>query len=254
MTRIASLDVSTSEIRSKCALCLQQAELRNSHIIPEFLYAALYDEKHRFHQISSDPDKRNSYQQKGLREPLLCDACEQRLSVNERYASLFLNGGIGIGIRQEGDRLYLSNLDYPKLKLFQLSILWRAGVSSLPAFSQVNLGPHAEWIRTMLVNGDPGCTSDYGCLMFALMLHQDQVQGLIVQPTWARLAGVRAYRFVFGGLIFVYVVSSSAPPAVLRSHFLKTDGTSVVKLEQLQNLSFLMKTLNNMLRLGKLDQ
>lgn len=236
---------------TKCALCLKETELRNSHIIPELLYRAVYDDKHRFHEISVAPDKRNNFVQKGIREPLLCEACEQHLSVNERYASQFLNGGVGIGIRREGDRLYLSNLDYPKLKLFQLSILWRAGVSSLPAFSQVSLGSHAERLRIMLANDDSGRSDDYGCLMFALMLDQDQVQGLIVQPTCARLAGVRAYRFVFGGLIFVYVVSSIPPPAVLRPHFLRSDGTAVVKFEQLQNLGFLMGTLNKMVHLGK---
>jgi hypothetical protein len=244
----------SSVVGTKCALCLEEAELRNSHIIPEFLYRALYDDKHRFHEISVAPNKRNNLKQKGFREPLLCENCEQRLSVNERYASQFLIGGVGIGIRQEGERLYLPNLDYPKLKLFQLAILWRAGVSSLPAFSQVTLGPHAEQIRTMLVNGDPGGSDDYGCLMFALMLDQGQVQGLIVQPTWARLAGMRAYRFVFGGLIFVYVVSSTAPPAVLRPNFLKSDGTAVVKFEQLRNLGFLMHSLNDMMKHGKFDQ
>lgn len=242
------------DARSACALCLRRVELCNSHIIPEFLYRALYDDKHRFHEISVKPDKRNALQQKGIREKLLCDACEQRLSGHERYASQFLNGGVGIGIRRDGNRLYLSNLDYTHLKLFQMSILWRAGVSALPAFSQVDLGPHSERMRAMLLAGDPGRSDDYGCIMFSLMMGADQVQGLIVQPTWARLAGARAYRFVFGGLIFVYVVSSTRPPMVLRPHFLSSDGTAIVKFEQLQNLGFLMGTLNNMVKLGKFDQ
>lgn len=237
----------------KCALCLETVELRNSHIIPEFLYGALYDDKHRFHEISVKPDKRNALLQKGIREKLLCNGCEQRLSVYERYASQVLNGGIGIGIRQEGGRLYLSHLDYGKLKLFQMSILWRAGVSASPAFSQVSLGPHAERIRAMLLAGNPGRSGDYGCIMFALMMGADQVQGLIVQPTWAKLAGVRAYRFIFGGLIFVYAVSSSPSPPVLRSHFLMEDGTAIVKFEQLEKVGFLMGSLNKMLNHGKFD-
>lgn len=253
MTEIGALELSPGEAGSRCAMCLQEAELRSSHIIPEFLYRALYDDKHRFHEISTRPGKRNALQQKGLRERLLCDACEQRLSSHERYASQFLNGGVGIGIRQDGNRLYLSSLDYTNLKLFQLSILWRAGVSTLPAFSQVDLGPHAGRVLAMLLAGDPGGSDDYGCIMFALMMGADQMQGLIVQPTWARLAGSRAYRFVFGGLIFVYVVSGSRPPAVLRPHFLRSDGTAIVKFEQLENLGFLMGTLNKMVGQGKFE-
>lgn len=135
-----------------------------------------------------------------------------------------------------------------------MSILWRAGVSTLPAFSQVDLGPHAEKIRSMLMAGDPGGSDNYGCIMFALMNGADQIQGFIVQPTWARLAGVRAYRFIFGGLVFVYVVSSTPPPAVLRPHFLRSDGTAIVKFEQLENLGFLMGTLNKMVGQGKFDR
>ena len=106
-----------------CALCNRELPLRNSHIVPEFLYKTLYDSKHRFHQISTTPEKRNEFLQKGLREPLLCDSCEQRLSDFERYASMVLNGGVGIGIQQRGKDVLLSGLDYKKLKLFQLSIL-----------------------------------------------------------------------------------------------------------------------------------
>lgn len=37
-----------------CALCLIADVLRHSHIISEFLYSAIYDEKHRFHVV--DPN------------------------------------------------------------------------------------------------------------------------------------------------------------------------------------------------------
>jgi len=33
--------------RETCRLCLQERPLRDSHIIPEFLYRPLVDEKHR---------------------------------------------------------------------------------------------------------------------------------------------------------------------------------------------------------------
>jgi hypothetical protein len=118
-----------------CPLCTHEGELVSSHIIPEFLYETLYDEKHRFHQLSLDPGQRNQFKQKGLREPLLCVPCEQMLSVSEQYMSKLLNGGVRAQVRHDGQYLHLSGLDYQKLKLFQLSVLWRAGVSNLPSFS-----------------------------------------------------------------------------------------------------------------------
>lgn len=38
---------------SNCKLCLKEKELMFSHIIPEFFYEPMYDEKHRFMQIST---------------------------------------------------------------------------------------------------------------------------------------------------------------------------------------------------------
>lgn len=191
--------------------------------------------------------------QKGLREPLLCEKCEQRLSVYERYASMFLNGGVGITVQQQGDRLYLTGLDYNKLKLFQLSILWRAGISSLRSFSQVKLGPHAERIRKMLHNDDPGVEAVYGCLMFVLMHESEVMPDIIVPPTFARLGSQMAYRFVFGGLVFLYVVSSTPPPKFVAEHFLQELGTAIVKLQQVGELGFLVDSVANMQRMGKLS-
>lgn len=237
----------------QCALCRCEAQLKNSHVIPEFLYRSLYDDIHRFHQISVDPDQPNLFLQKGLREPMLCEPCEQRLSASERYMSLLLNGGVSVDVQRVGDRLHLSGLDYPKLKLFQLSILWRASVSSLSAFSQVDLGPHEERIRKMLLANDPGPTEAYGCLMFILMHQDEQLHGLIVPPTWARLLEQKAYRFVFGGLVFLYVVSSTPTPKFVSTHFLQQSGSVIIKLQQVQELRFLVDTVAKMHRLGKLN-
>jgi hypothetical protein len=61
-----------------CKLCQQEKQLRRSHILPEFMYQNLYDEKpRRFHTLNVDLDdvskSSNKIEQKGIREFLLCD-------------------------------------------------------------------------------------------------------------------------------------------------------------------------------------
>jgi hypothetical protein len=237
----------------KCALCLGERPIRRSHIVPEFLYMSMYDDKHRFEQITTIPNESNKVLQKGLREPLLCDDCEGLFAKWERYVSLVLRGGAPIGVRQTNDRLYLSELDYPSVKLLQMSILWRAGVSSLPAFSQVKLGAHAERLRKMLLSSDPGRPDQYGCLMFMVMHESDLVQGLLVQPTSARLERHKAYRFVFGGLAFLYLVTSEPIQPFISGHFIQSSGTATIKLQQMQEMKYLVKFISEMNRLGKLS-
>jgi hypothetical protein len=242
-----------NSIATHCALCRRPAELCKSHIIPEFLYASLYDKKHRFHSISADPARPNRVLQKGLKQSLLCEPCEQRLSVYEQYAQSFLNGGLPLNVKEAGNRLHVSGLEYSKLRLFQLSILWRASVSSLPEFSQVRLGPHEERIRALLHAQDPGPHDAYGCIVCALVHDKEVVEDLVVPPTWARIAGLKAYRFVFGGVVFVFVVSSNQIPEFIASHFLLPSGDLIIRLQQIREMRFLVDTVAKMHDLGRLD-
>jgi uncharacterized protein YlaI len=79
---------------AKCALCQRVAELKNSHIIPEFLFGTLYDEKNRFHTFGKEGQPEAGLEQKGYRERLLCAECEQRFSNYERVAAVFYRGTI----------------------------------------------------------------------------------------------------------------------------------------------------------------
>ncbi len=214
-----------------CALCRKEAELRDSHIIPEFMYASLYDHKHRFHRLSDKKPTR--YAQKGLREKLLCDDCEQLLGIHERYASLLMNGGLPLEYEVQGRLIIIRGINYRALRLFQLSILWRAGVSALPFFSKVSLGPHEEAIRTLLLRGEPGAPWQYGCFMYALIYDGKVQEDLVVQPIASRLDDVRCYRFIFGGHCWLYFVAT-------HQHAKKLEATS---LDPSGELRLLMKSL-----------
>jgi len=159
--------------RLLCKLCRKDETLKKSHIIPEFLYSALYYEKHRFHEIHVDSDTKNKFSQKGVREPLLYDSCEQYFSKLERYASLVLNNGFELTVQRIDGILHFEGVAYNKFKLFALSIIWRASVSSLDFFDEVNSDIHEEIIREMLINEEPVKENDYPFLL-APILHKNK--------------------------------------------------------------------------------
>ena len=234
-----------------CALCLQEAELRRSHIIPEFLYETLYDDKRRLHMLSIIPEQSNWLEQKGLRERLLCTTCEQRLSVWERYASLVLKGGLPLTYRRKGNVVFISGLDYAQFKLFQLSILWRTGVSSLQFFEKVQLGKHAELLRRQLLVGDPGSPERYGCFMFGLKFDDQAFTGVIVQPGKVRLNGHTAYRFVFGGFLWALLVSSHDLGAPLNQCTLSSSGETVLLIRDAKDMKNLVSFSVELGRMGR---
>lgn len=229
----------------KCALCHQERTLRLSHIIPEFLYRSMYDEKHRFHVVSVNPNERNQIKQKGISEQLLCDECENKFSQFERYASLVLNGHIELQIKKRGNLSIISGIDYHQFKLFQLSILWRAGVSRLNLFQRVKLGPHEERLRQLLLNNDPGRSSQYGCCMWELTLGPlGESASLIMQPTRVRIQGVITYKFTFGGLMWLYHVSLQIPPYPYNEIVLSNQGQLIIQTKGVEEMVDLSNFMN----------
>lgn len=237
---------------SICKLCLKDLPPRKSHIIPEFLYKPLYDEKHRMHVLSINAKRPKPREQKGLREKLLCDDCEGYLSKLETYACEAFYEDNGVEALHEEKFVRVKNLNYKQIKLFLLSVVWRASVSSLEFFEQVNLGPHEEVIRRMLIDADPGPTSKYGVIPFAL-LHEGEIQiDLIVQPTWTRLNGHFGYRFIFGGFLWFFMISKHNPPSEIRSLFISEDNTAIIVLSELQKYQNIIKFAQELKELGRL--
>jgi hypothetical protein len=224
----------TAKKEEGCALCQEVRPLRDSHIIPEFLHGPLYDEKHRFNTYGQDGSPETGLEQKGQRERLLCDECEQRFSDHERWVTNLFRGAIAafsdttrsemvqgkslkftrIGTDAHPTTatvpslLLVEGVDYVRLKLFLLSLLWRMGVSSLHFFREVELGPHEKKIRMMLINDDPGEPHDYPCQLRLIEADNRLLSDFQSQPRKYRLDGRTFYRLYSTGIRFDFCVSN----------------------------------------------
>lgn len=226
--------------------------MKKSHIIPEFVFKPLYDSKHRFHKIVADRGESNTYLQKGMREPLLCLGCEEILSKNEKYVAEVFSGKREILLTNVDGLVVAEGIDYSKFKLFALSVLWRAGVSSDQFFREVMLGVHEERIRKMLLENSPGTISEYPFLL-TLVLHENELfSGLIIEPERVKLDGHNAYRFVFSGLVWVFVVSSHSIPNILQDAAINDRGQFKMLPKNVSDLPFVTKQAAELSAMGKL--
>jgi len=195
---------------NSCKLCHKKDPLRKSHIIPEWSYGSLYDEIHRYHVLEAAPSRTQRLHQKGIYERLLCQRCETELSKYENYARAVFSGGpVNVKVAQHPIGLQLLGLDYSKFKLFELSVLWRAGAARHEFFSEVDLGSHQEVLRKMLVNRDPGKYREYGCILIPLVIDGAHLLDFIVQPVAAARGDSMRYRFVFGGYVWFYILGET---------------------------------------------
>ncbi len=238
-----------------CALCKETRELNKSHIIPEFLYKPLYDEKHRAHVLSTAQRHSEPYIQKGYREKILCRFCENQFSGYEKYAAEEV---FGHKLREMpmvyGDKLQrIGGIDYKLFKIFQLSILWRASVSQGRFFSQVNLGPHEERVRRLLRSGYPDISAKYPCVIISIHSDDRLIKDFIDCPEHIRVKGHHMYRFFFGGFFWLYFISRHDLPPFVKDLAISEEGTMKVyigkKLEDIEYLTNFSVELNNKNRL-----
>lgn len=228
-----------------CKLCQKEKELlKRSHIIPDFMYKDLYDDKHRF-IISTNSDIKNrtnnfKLPQSGIYEPnILCKECDNSLiSSFERYFANFFNSN-KIPIEKSpnliknfdinGNKFYhCLNTDYSKLKLFFLSILWRSSLSNHNFFKDINLGPHEEKIRLMLINNSPGEVDVYPVMLSIVDQSSQSPKDYIGQPTLKRYKGHKIARFWISSIMFVVIISSHKKPSESLLMSLKPNGEFVL--------------------------
>ena len=237
-----------------CALCKKDRELANSHVIPEFLFKLLYDEKHRAHSLTTSVRSSAPFIQKGLREKLLCRECENRLSCYEKYAAeeVFHKGLKEIPSECIDNIWIVKGIDYKLFRLFHLSILWRASVSNADMFSQVNLGPHEEPFRCILMYETPGKPLAYPFMAIALCSDVHLVRDYIESPDHLRIEGHHLYRFSFGGFCWLYFVSAHELPQFLKASFLSEEGEMKIYSQQLGGIRYMANFFSELESLNRL--
>jgi hypothetical protein len=223
-----------------CKLCGEaSSEIRNSHIIPEFNYSPCYDEKHRFFKLSSTASRHQTYEQKGLREYMLCQKCETKFSVWEGYAKRILSDD-GLHLINKNEFGYtLGGADYEHFKLYGMSVLWRMGMSRLPLFEEVRLGPHEERLRVALQAADPLEPHEYPFWTTAVTLRGKFHADFIVQPTLVKIDGYHVYRCVISGILYSFFVGSHRVSPGIEDLALTRKGVLKVPVMSIEDIPFL---------------
>lgn len=245
------IGVTKVSINKACRLCLKGEKLSNSHIIPEFFFKRLYTDEHYFFELSTDERIKNKIVQKGLREKLMCSRCENHLNKHEKYVAEVFQGTSRLQMARVSEKRILLTVDYAKFKLFALSLLWRASVSSLDFFSAIDLGEE-DPIRIMLLTENPGEPEKYGSfLIVPLFAERIPIVDMMVSPDCSIIEGGKVYSFAMGGCLWVVNGSKHAVPQRYQHFFLQRDGQLNILFEDAENIPMLSSFLKRLAATGK---
>ncbi len=204
-----------------CQLCLKEKELcKKSHIIPDFMYKEIYDDKHTIYKVDFEKYGKSSKVQSGEYESnILCSDCDNNIIGKlETYGSWVLYGPKNnLPKRNEKNQHSVTfsvcrGVDYTKFKLFLLSILWRASISSNQFFEYISLGPHEETIRQMILNNDAKKDDDYPCWISTYRNNADAPIETVGQPMRQKDNKGTRYTFLLSGILFMFFISKHALP------------------------------------------
>ncbi len=207
----------------KCKLCNEDKRLlKRSHIIPDFMYKGIFDDKHFLAHVDLDEFKKKRLLPNGFYDSnILCKECDNKVIGSlESYSSIVIWGGKSNSnlypsyqkrLNQlEQKYLHVTNIDYSKFKLFLLSIIWRASISKQKIFNSVSLGAeHENKIRKMIFEKNPGESNDYPVGIFILTENSKSPTKMISNPIKVKNSNNLSYIFLINGLVINYNIEGA---------------------------------------------
>ncbi len=206
------------------------------------MYKGLFDEKHRISQIDFT-NKKESFPPTGIYEGnILCSNCDNKiLGSYETYAAkeLFkptMHGFIEALKNKVSDfdgnetSVTMSRIEYKKAKLFFLSILWRASISSHRFFKFVNLEPTtSEKIRNMLYVNDSGKNDSFETSILAFIPDGNRPYFTIGAPRMIPFKEKQSYyAFVINSFVIFFNVSKENKNEIFSNNILNENGEMTI--------------------------
>lgn len=223
----------------KCQLCLQDKKLlKKSHIIPDFMYQEIYDDKHFLSKVDLRSLEIVQKRPSGFYDKnILCDDCDNRIiSQYESYGSKVLYGGNPpkeiapiFEHSKLQDQVNVTRIDYTKFKLFLLSIIWRAHISKQEFFYKVDLGPYAEKLRKMVFNGNAGEENEFETCIVSYQNPELPLKTLTPIRKF-KIECNTSYLLHIGGLSYYFNISPHNKLAIFKSGRIKKNNSTVIFL------------------------
>lgn len=180
-----------------CAFCDKEKPLCDSHIIPLGIWR-LKDKGTGFLEVSSESHLKPKRINSGWYQKLLCVDCEGYFGEHfDDFGRNFFasaNTWTPITLGPGATFIELSAAEPSKLKLFVLSVLWRASIATYEPFAGLKLLPTQERrLKEMLLTRDSGRKFEFGTAIFKYADDGRQLHRVAVAPRMFRASGCVRY-------------------------------------------------------------
>lgn len=226
-----------------CRLCKEDKPLKDSHIIPKFAYKATNDSKNR--SLIVYQDSISEWIQSGVKTPLLCGDCEERLCSYEKELSVFLK------MLQEKDPRYFSEIqdgknsvlsasgfDFDKIKKAIISIVWRLSqVDAKSPLKKNYLGPYEAIFEEICKKDSPLQVKSFPIYAQKVVHEGNFIDGIIANYDLEYVGVLGVRKILLDGVLFRLFLSKEGEklPSEYEPLFLggTTSAVTFVSLEDI---------------------
>ena len=148
---------------------------------------------------------------------------------------------------------YISrNYEYNKFKLFSLSLLWRASISSHEIFVNASLGKYEDKLRKILLNGWEIPVNEFPVYIIQMVIKNELANSVFMEiyQSKVKIGGKTIYQFIVDGILFsigtgaLSIRAFSTEPSVSHHH-LRVD------VDKLSEVSPFVDIYSNLKKQGK---
>ncbi len=220
-----------------CKLCLQKKKLIKAHIIPEGFFRLLRSGNLSPEMHSNSPGSFPKRMQVGTYDStVLCSECDQKMAPWDDYGQQVMihrfPEAVEISVQGKTVAWKIEKFDYRRLKLFFMSVLWRASVSKQTFYKRISLGPFEDRLRTMILNEDPGDSQDF---VVVLARFEDVQVTAMLDPHPEKYDGISFCRFYLSGFVAYIKVDKRPTPSFLTDLRLQEDKPLIVLARSIHN-------------------
>ena len=205
-----------------CRFCGHDKKLVKAHIIPEGFFRKMRRGKDVPFLLSNSDNAQAKKIPIGIYDrQILCEACECLFASWDHYGQEFFarKRRDWRSLSIHGHPVYeIHDYDYASLKLFFVSILWRASVSGQDFFKRVSLGPLEDTAKRLIAEATPGSADDFSVL---LAVFDDPVATPFLSPDLLAWVQIRYYRFYLGSYVACIKADDRKTPELLHDFILK---------------------------------
>ena len=201
-----------------CKMCSETRSLIKAHVIPRSFFKQLNDGSGALKVAANKPGTYPRTSPAGVYDnELVCGRCEELFAPWDGYAQKLLlepyNDSWYIELESQRYAYVFQEVDYRRLKLFFVSLLWRASTSAEGFYERIRLGPFEDSAKHMILENDPGETERFAVI---LARFEDPLGRTMLGPDRTKLFDINYCRFYLAGYVAYVKVDQRKSPDSLQ--------------------------------------